>query len=179
MRPAPKIRRLRRRPRREEAGYVLMLVLALTVILLLGATAIYNSTDAHLAAFKQVRLQSYASANATKGAEDAISQIRSGQIVLANPSGLCPAYLAYCTATYTGWSGYDTSTPPNVLYTVTIWHQTIPLFNHVNVMVTSTGYGVVPAIAGSTVTNQLSARIDVQVQTQLPSTMGNNVSGGS
>src|SRR5262249_42314466 len=119
-----------RRARRQR-GYVLLLVLGLTMLMLVGAAAIYTASDAHRMSFGQVRAQAVAVARAQQGAQEPIARLRSGNLPLASPTLPCPSNLTYCDAVYTTFNATNSGDPE---YQITIFQRTVPGFSRSSVI---------------------------------------------
>lgn len=178
------VRTHQKRRAQRQRGYVLLLVMGLTVLMLVGAAAIYTASDAHRMAFGQVRNQAVAVARAQEGAELVVARLRSGALVLSAPTLACPANLTDCPATatpgvrseccqgvYTTFNSPATGDPN---YQITIFLRTVPGFSRSSTIVSSTGYS-----SALTSPNLTTSRVDVEVQTPVTSTMGNSIAGGS
>jgi Tfp pilus assembly protein PilX len=156
---------------------VLLLVLGLTVLMLIGAAAVYSASDSHRMAFGQVRAEAVAVMNAEKGAQDTVAVLRTGVTTLSTPYLACPQFLItpnrFCDGVYLSYDGpLNANGSPD--YQIVIYKRTVQGFSRSSTVVSSTGLS-----AGLTSPNLVTARFEVEVQTPVTSTMGNSIAGGS
>jgi len=163
-----------------------MLSLAMSVLLMLGATTLYAISNARRVSFGQIRAQQLASQRAQMAAESVIARLRGGQLVLAAPQLPCTADLLNCDAMFQviEINGRDPDTSPDadmVLARVVLYRRFVAGFTRASTMLLATGFSHREFVGSpaSPNPNVVTGLVEVEVQTAVISTMGNNVAGGS
>jgi hypothetical protein len=183
-------RNLRHRPgARTERGYVLILVLLLVLVLTAGAVALLSTSSTERLTFGELSSQSIAASRAQWGAQQMVAQLRAGSIILTTPTLPCTSDLLFCEAVHLissvntnvlsgSQSGLTTTAGSSAAaypaYTATVFRRFVPGFSRATTIVSVTGFS---APAGSP--NMATATLEIDLQTAITYTMGNNVAGGS